>query len=158
MAASYAWLPAGGLDWRQDIGPAARHWFPTPWLEGLPLAPWAALVLSPLGALPDRLATAALNGASVVALALAIRGLGGRDWLAIPLLVSPFGFAMFYNGQTDALVLCGVLLMNGFDLLVLAMKPQVALGVMVSRIRRAGRAWPAYLAPLLVAGAVSLII
>src|SRR5688572_497066 len=67
---SYVWLPIGGLDWRSTIGPATRVWFTEPWAQGWPVAPWAPLLISPLGGLPDRLATALLNGASVVALAV----------------------------------------------------------------------------------------
>jgi hypothetical protein len=62
------------------------------------------------------------------------------------------------NGQTDALILAGLLLVNGFDLLILIIKPQVAFGVIISRVRRAGRAWPVYLAPPAIGGVVSLII
>jgi|SRR5579859_1250726 len=158
MVGSYLWLPAGGLDWRHDIAPAARSWFSAPWLKGLPLLPWAGLLLSPLGALPDRIATALVNGVSVIALGLVVRAMGGRDWMAIPLLASPFGYYMFGNGQTDCLVLAGLLLTNGLDLLVLILKPQVAFAVVVSRVRRAGPRWPVYLAPLAVVLALSLVV
>ena len=155
---SYVWLPLGGLDWRSTIGPATRFWFTEPWAQGWPVAPWAPLLISPLGALPDRLATALLNGASVVALAVVIRRLGGRDWLAIPLLVSPLGFWLCRNGQVDAVILLSLLVTNGLELLIVIAKPQVAVGVVVSRLRRAGPRWPVYLAPLLVGGLLSLVI
>jgi hypothetical protein len=155
---SYVAWPQGGFDWRNDIGPAARRWWPAPWTEGLPLLPWAAVLLSPLGALPDRAATAVVNGASVVALAAAIRALGGREGMVVPLVVSPLGYYMFGNGQTDALILAGLALPRGGDLLVLALKPQVALGVVVPRLRQAGRRWPFYVLPLLIGVAISLIV
>ena len=158
IGASYVWLPNGGLDWSHDIGPSVRAWFPAPWLKGLPLLPWAALLLSPLGALPDRVATALVNGASVIALAVTIRKMGGRDWMAIPLLVSPFGIYMFGNGQTDCLILAGVTLSGGLDLLIVILKPQVALGVMMPRLRRADRHWWAYLAPLAIVLGLSLLV
>ena len=156
--ASYLFLPLGGLDWRNDIAPGARHLWPAPWTEGLPLLPWAALILAPLAALPDRLATALLNAGSVVALALVIRSFGGRDWMAIPLLASPFGFWLFSNGQTDTIILAGLLLPKGADLLILALKPQVAFGVVVARLRQSGKHWPRYLAPLAVMLALSLAV
>lgn len=49
---SWFLFPEGGFDWRNDIGPGARHWWPAPWEEGLIMAPWGALLLSPLGNLP----------------------------------------------------------------------------------------------------------
>ncbi len=77
---SFFIFPEGGFDWRNDIGPGIRHWWTNPWEEGLILAPWGAMILSPLGALPDRIATALTNGLSVIILALVARKLGGPDW------------------------------------------------------------------------------
>jgi hypothetical protein len=155
---SWLYLPNGGRDWSADIAPAARAWWPAPWLEGLPLLPWAALLLSPLGALPDRIATALLNGASVIALALVLKRLGGSPWLVFPLLISPMGYWLFTNGQTDTLILAGLLFFNGLDPLILVLKPQVAVGAIVARLRRAGARWWAYLAPLAVVGVLSLVV
>ena len=155
---SWLLLPSGGFDWRNYIGPAARHWWPSPWLEGLPLAPWAAMLLSPLGGLPDRLATTITNSASVVILALVIRQFGGPEWLAIPLLVSPFGYWLFSNGQTDCLLLGGLLFFNGLDPLVLVLKPQLAVGAIVSRVRRAQASRINYLSPIAITTVLSLVI
>lgn len=158
MALSWYWSPDGGYDWLEDIGPAARAWWPAPWLEGFPLLPWAALLLSPLGALPDRLATALVNGANVILLALVLRRFGGSPWLVFPLLLSPLGYYLFRSGQTDVLLLSGLLFFNGLDPLLLVLKPQLAAGVLVARLRRAGPAWPRYLAPLAVVGGLSLVV
>jgi hypothetical protein len=161
MLASWIWLPEGGFDWRRDIGPAARQWWPTPWragVNGLPLMPWAALLLSPLGGLPDRVATTVTNGLSVIVVALSLRRFGGPDWMALPVLATPIGYWLFRNGQTEWLMLTGLLFYNGLDVLVLILKPQVAAGVIVSRLRRAGAHWLAYLLPALIMGVVSLII
>ena len=91
FAGSLYLFPQGGFDWRNDIGPGARHWWPAPWDEGLILAPWGAMILSPLGGLPDRIATALTNGFSVIIIALVARRLGGPAWIAIPVLISPAG-------------------------------------------------------------------
>lgn len=156
---SWFWLPKGGLDWRDDIAPAARAW-QAPWAEGLPLIPWAAVALWPLAQLPDRLATAIVNGASVVALGLVVRRLGGKDWYAIPLMLTPFGYWMMGNGQTDCLILAGLLAPRGLDVVILITKPQVAVGAIVARLRQANtwRDRVLYLAPAAVALVVSLII
>ena len=158
IVGSWVYLPSGGRDWREDIAPAGRAWWPAPWAEGMPLLPWAALLVSPLAALPDRLATALLNGASVIALALVVRRLGGSPWLVFPLLISPLGYWLFVNGQTDTLILAGVLMFNGLDPLILVLKPQVAAGVIVARLRRAGAGWAAYVAPLAIVGGLSLVV
>jgi hypothetical protein len=158
IVGSWFWLPTGGRDWREDIAPAARAWWPAPWLEGLPLLPWAAMLLSPLATLPDRMATALLNGASVIALALVLRHLGGSAWLVFPLLISPMGYWLFTNGQTDTLILAGLLIFNGLDPLILMLKPQVAAGAIIARLRRVGAAWGRYLAPLAVVLVLSLLV
>ena len=151
-------FPQGGFDWRHDIGPGARHWWPAPWDEGLILAPWGATILSPLGGLPDRIATAFTNGLSVIIFALVARKLGGPAWIAIPVLISPAGYWLFQNGQTEWLVLAGLLFLNGFDLLFLMLKPQVAIGVLIPRLKRSGDRWKQYLLPGVVVFAVSLVI
>lgn len=156
--ASWVYLPEGGNDWHNDIGPAARNWWPAPWEEGLPLLPWAAMLLSPLGGLPDRIATAFTNSASVVILAMVMRSLGGKDWIAIFLLATPSGYWLFRNGQTDCLILGGLLLFNGLDPLILILKPQVAAGAIVPRLGRASEYKANYLVPLAVVGTLSLLI
>jgi hypothetical protein len=156
--ASWLWLPLGGRDWHNDIGPGARRWWPDPWTEGLPLAPWAALILSPLGGIPDRVATAFTNGLSVIILALVAKRFNGPDWIAIPILISPPGWWLFTNGQTEWLMLSGLLMFNGLDILLVVLKPQVAVGVIVPRVRRAGARWFVYLAPALLFGLASFII
>lgn len=155
---SWVYLPEGGNDWRNDIGPSARQWWPAPWQEGLPLLPWAAMVLSPLGGLPDRLATALTNGASVIILALVVRYFGGHDWIAVVLLVTPSGYWLFKNGQTDCLILGGLLFFNGLDPLILVLKPQVAIGAIISRLRRAGNDGIGYLSPLVIVVILSLVV
>jgi hypothetical protein len=151
-------FPEGGFDWRNDIGAGARHWWPAPWEEGLVMAPWGAILLSPLGGVPDRVATALTNGLSVFVFALVARRFGGPDWIAIPVLISPPGYWLFYNGQTEWLVLLGLLFFNGLDVSLLLLKPQVALGVLVPRLRRAGDQWKLYILPGFLVFAISLIL
>ncbi len=122
------------------------------------MAPWGAMLLSPLGGLPDRVATAITNGLSVIIFALVARKFGGPDWIAIPVLISPPGYWLFANGQTEWLVLIGLLFFNGFDIAFLLLKPQVALGAIVPRLRRAGYLWKQYLLPSLIIFAISLLI
>ena len=156
---SWFWLPKGGLDWRDDIAPGARSWR-TPWAEGLPLVPWAAIAMWPLAQLPDRLATAIVNGASAVALGLVVRRLGGKDWYAIPLMLTPFGYWLMGNGQLDCLIFAGLLASRGWDAVILLTKPQVAIGTIAARISQVGswRKRAAYLIPASVAVALSLFI
>jgi hypothetical protein len=157
--ASWIVLPAGGYDWYWAFGPAARHWRPAPWLYDLPYLPWAALILAPLGALSDRLATAIVNAGSVLAMVAILRRYGGQAWLAVPLVLSPFAFQMFDLGQADLLILAGLLLSNGLDLIVIVIKPQVAAGAIAARLSRAGRRHVlAYVAPLIALSLVSLAI
>jgi hypothetical protein len=158
LVGSWFLFPDGGFDWRNDIGPGARTWWPSPWDEGLILAPWGALLLSPLGGLPDRFATALTNGLSVILFALVARRFGGPDWIAIPVLISPPGYWLFYNGQTEWLVLVGLLFFNGLDVAFLALKPQVALGVFLPRLKRAGDQWKQYVLPGFLIFAISLLI
>lgn len=157
---SWILLPEGGFDWHNDIGPSTRRWWTTPFevgANGLPLAPWAALLLSPLGGLPDRVATALTNSITVLVVALVVRRFGGPDWLALPVLLTPTGFWLFRNGQTEWLMLLGLLFFNGLDTLLLILKPQVAVGAIVSRIRRADKLWWVYLAPLVVMTLISFV-
>jgi hypothetical protein len=116
-------LPEGGLDMRDDIIPALHNW-KMPWKEGTPLFPWAVLMLMPLRLFSARLATALINGLSVILLALLVRRYQGNMLLVIPITLSPLGYWLFSTGQTDALVLAGMLLPPGLDLLFF-WKPQV---------------------------------
>jgi hypothetical protein len=159
---SWVLLPIGGFDWRHFFGPAGRDWHPAPWLHGVPYLPWAALGMAPLAWLPDRLASALVNGLSVVAMVAILRRHNAPAWLAAPLLLSPFGYFLFINAQTDVLILAALLLPAGYDALVLAVKPQVAAGLLLARFAKASRvsarAALAYLAPLALMGLVSLIV
>jgi hypothetical protein len=120
---SWITMPKGGLDMRQDILPSLWHWR-APWEEGVPLFPWATLILMPLRFFTPREATAIVNGLSVMLICLLIKRFEGNVLLTIPVMLSPFGYWLFVTGQTDAIVLAGVLLPAGFDLL-LFWKPQV---------------------------------
>jgi len=73
-------------------------------------------------------------------------------------LASPFGFWMFRNGQTDCLILGGLLFFNGLDPLIFALKPQVAIGALVARFKRAGVDRWRYVMPFVLALVVSLVI
>jgi hypothetical protein len=128
-------LPEGGWDWRYAYAPAARIWW-APWTQGLPLMPWASIVLIPLAALPDRLATALVNGFGVIALSLVIRRLGGKDWYAIPVMLTPFGYWLTGIGQVDTLLFAALLLSGGLDVILLITKPQVAAGAIVARLKQ----------------------
>jgi len=158
LVGSWFLFPEGGFDWRNDIGPGVRHWWPAPWDEGLILAPWGALLLSPLGGLPDRIATAICNSLSVILFALVARRFGGPDWIAIPVLISPPGYWLFYNGQTEWLVLIGLLFFNGLDIPLLLLKPQVAIGAFLPRLRRAGSQWKQYVLPGFIIFIISVLI
>lgn len=150
-------MPDGGFDWRNDIGPATRN-LNAPWREGLPLPPWAAVYLAPLGALPDNVATAVLNGVGVLLLALVAVRFGGPPWAAVLALLTPAGYFLFENGQTDALILAGVLLPAGLAPVVLILKPQLAIGAIVAILGKAKGRRRETLAPLAAVGLVSLVV
>ncbi len=120
---SWMVMPEGGLDMRNDILPSLWNW-KVPWEEGMPLFPWATLILMPLRLFTARAATALLNAFSVVLIALLIKRFNGNVLLTVPVMLSPIGDRLFTTGQTDALILAGVLLPAGFDLLFF-WKPQV---------------------------------
>ena len=121
---SWMALPSGGLDMREDILPSLVNWR-APWEEGTPLFPWAIIVLMPLKFLTPRMATALVNGISVILMASVIKKIHGNPLLTIPVMVSPFGYWLFVTGQTDVIVLASLLLPAGYDLF-LFWKPQVA--------------------------------
>lgn len=129
---SWMVLPNGGIDMRNDILPSLWNW-KLPWEEGTPLFPWATLVLMPLRLFSARFATSSLNFISVILVALLIRRYGGNILLAIPVMLSPFGYKLFTTGQTDALVLASIFLPAGLDLL-LFWKPQVIAHIYWSRV------------------------
>ena len=131
---SWQVMPNGGLDMRDDILPSLHNWR-TPWVEGTLLFPWATLVLMPLGFFAPRIATALINCLSVYILAFLIRKFKGNILLVIPIMISPFGRMLFFNGQTDAIVLASILLPAGFDLL-LFWKPQVLAHAYWVRVRK----------------------
>jgi hypothetical protein len=141
---SFVSLPHGGGDWQRDIGRAARHWWPTPWELGLPIPPWGALLLAPIALLPDRWATSLTNGLSVIVFALGARRLKAPHWIALLVLGTPFGLWMFINGQTEWLVLIGLLVPAGFDLIFILLKPQVAGWLVFSRLRASPLTWKHY--------------
>lgn len=155
---SWFFLPEGGFDWRNDIGPAARSWWPNPWIHGFPQAPWAAALVSPLASAPDRLATALTNGFCMLVLAAVARRYRGPEWTAILVYLTPAGYWFFVNGQTEWLALLGLTFYNGLDPILLLIKPQVAAGVLVPRIARAGDSWKKYLLPGAIIVAFSIIV
>jgi len=135
---SWAALPNGGLDMRNDILPALKNWR-MPWAEGTPLFPWAVLVLMPLRLFSPANATIAVSFASVILTAAAIRRMGGDILLTIPVFVSPVGYWMIHTGQTDALMLGAFLLLpHGYDLLFF-WKPQVLLHALWARVMQRPR-------------------
>lgn len=116
-------FPDGGLDMRDDILDSLIHWR-VPWEEGTPLLPWFTLILFPLRYFSARLATALINAGSVILTAFLLRRYKGNALLTLPITISPVGYWLFSTGQTDALILAGVFLPAGLDLL-LFWKPQV---------------------------------
>jgi hypothetical protein len=130
---SWQLMPTGGLDMREDILPSLLHW-KTPWVEGMPLFPWATLVLMPLRLFSPRLATSLINLISVIIIALVIRKYKGNMLFVIPIILSPVGKSLIFNGQTDAIILTSLLLPAGVDLVFL-WKPQVLMHAFWVRLR-----------------------
>ena len=94
----------------------------------------------------------------VLVLALVARRFDWPGWIAIPVFASPIGYWIFINGQIEWLALSGLLFVNGFDILVLLTKPQVAIGAVVPRFKTQTAQRIAYLTPALLLGAVSLFV
>src|SRR5436305_1139331 len=91
-------LPEGGNDWIRGAALAARDWWPAPWLHNFPLAPWGALLFSPVATAPDRLGTVIGNFLSVIVLAMVIRRFGGPDWIVVLVMLTPAGYFLLING------------------------------------------------------------
>jgi len=146
---SWFGMQSGGLDMRDDILPSLINWL-APWKEGTPLFPWAVIMLMPFRFFTPRMATAVMNAVSVILLSMIIRRYKGNMLLSIPLLFSPMGYGLIFNGQTDVLVLAGLLLPPGMDLL-LFWKPQVTLHAFWNRARRSLKVY-------LVSGGILMIV
>jgi hypothetical protein len=143
FTASLWLLPEGGVDFRNDIRPAT-HNLNAPWLEGLPLPPYAAVLLWPVGIPAAQVGTALMNGVSVLAVAAVLRKYRAPEWTAFPILISPVGYYMWLCGQTDWLVLSGLLFWGGFDIFLFTFKPQMAFVVAITRakMRPLSTLWP----------------
>ena len=152
--ASWHYLPDGGSDW-SNIYVAIRQWWVAPSEHAWPVLPWAAILLSPLGGASGRIATTLTNSLSVLLLAKLIRRFGGPEWMVVFVLLTPPGFWELTLGQIDVLVLSGLLFFNGLDPLIYLLKPQVAFGVLLPRLRRAGIT---YLLPLVGMVCISLVV
>lgn len=158
FAGSLVLLPNGGQDWRNAMVPAAHAWWPEPWESAIPYPPYLGIILSPLGGLPFREGTAINNVAAVIVVALVIHRFGGPWWGVVVVFLTPSGIWHFANGQVDWLALAGLFWFNGLDLVFFMLKPQVALWVVVARLRRAGASWWRYLSPASAMLATSLVI
>jgi hypothetical protein len=157
---SWIWGPQGGYDWHNFFAIAARNWWPNPWayIKDFPYVPWTGLLLSPLGGVTDQLATTITNTMSVIVMACVAKHLGGPSWVVVPVLLSPPGYWLFSTGQVDGLILSGLLFFNGLDLVIIAIKPQLAIGVFIARLKRSKGQWLRYLAPAVLVGVLSLLI
>jgi hypothetical protein len=133
MLYSYIRLPMGGNDWRNYFAIVGQEWWPNPYehVGSFPYPPWIGLLLSPLAALPNRVASVLTNGLSVLILANVAKRFGGASWLVIPVWLTPAGFWYIINGQADWLCWLGLLFFNGFDLVLLGLKPHTAFAVIV---------------------------
>lgn len=146
---SWLGMPDGGLDMRNDILPSLLNWR-EPWKEGTPLFPWFIAILFPLRFFSAQAATAIVNALSIILVALLLRKYKGNPLLTIPIVSFPMiGLGLFKNGQTDALVLAGLLLPPGFDLLFF-WKPQVVAHIFWVRAQ-------GYIKTYLIAGGVIFI-
>jgi hypothetical protein len=158
MVWSWFDLPLGGYDWRMAFAPSVRHWMVEPWASGSLILPWGNIFLTPLATMPDHIATVITNGLTVFVFVLVARRFNAPEWLALILLVSPMGYFLFVNGQVDFLIWIGLLMFNGLDLIFLTIKPQIALGILIPRLRRAESRWLRYLAPLTILTLFSVFI
>lgn len=129
-------------DWSMFFRPAAEAVFHrvSPYsVSGFYSPPWVALGFVPLALLPNIIAHAILPLMAIAAWIAVARHLGATPFAMALLLVSPPVFISIYNGQLEWLVFMSLLLPARWGLLLVAVKPQVGLGIAVWFIAEAWR-------------------
>jgi hypothetical protein len=121
------------IDWRMAFWPALQTWFSgqDPYASPLFISPpWLLPIIAPLGLLPPEWGAIGMNLLAVSGLiALCFRL--GKPWVALLVGVSfIFVFALL-DGNVEGLVLWGLAIAGPAGLLLLSVKPQVAILVAV---------------------------
>lgn len=148
----------GGIDWEVFREAGRRVWTGQP-LYGELLSshgyfynpPWVAVILAPLGLLPFRWGWAILSTATLLLVAAVMHRWQGGPGRRILALLSPPVLYIVLHGETDGMVLAGVLLPQEWWALVALSKPQVTIGLVF------GVARSRWLAAAAITGAVLLI-
>lgn len=137
-------LPVG-IDWRDTYRPAALAMLrgESPFsVEIYYAAPWALVPLMPMAVMPYALGRALTFVLGLAAFAYAGHRLGGRGWTLVIFMCSAAVVGCLNNGNIEWMPLLGAVLPPQWGLILLAVKPQVGVGLgafwMVTIWRREG--------------------
>src|SRR5258708_24612980 len=121
------------FDWRIDFWPALQAWLSgkDPYSVRLFVSPpWLLPLITPFGLLPPAWGALAMNLVALSGLiALSIRL--GKPWVALMVGVSTVFMYVILDGNVEGYVLWGLALGGPVGLLLLSIKPQVAMLVAV---------------------------
>ncbi len=127
-------LPQVSIDWVYGFRPAVLDLLHgrSPYYERAfysPTPPWILVALTPIALLPERVGSAAWFALSVIAIGWA----GWRAklplWVLVAYFLSPPVIAGLRNGQIDGLLVLGAFLPPQWGLFLIAVKPQLGLGL-----------------------------
>lgn len=143
--------PLVGNDWRFSFGPAARNWR-QPYRVNFHNPPWAAVLLFPIAALPERMGVAINAGIALGVTLWFVRRQGG-GWLAmLTTVLSPPFFALVFAGNIDWLPMLGLILGGAWSAPLLVIKLQTTGLAAFLYFKRAGFRWRFWLPLLGVVG------
>ncbi len=120
------------LDWHHTYRPAALAVIEGESPYTVPIyyaAPWAAWLLIPIAILPTEVGRAVIFLAGVAAYAYIAHRLGARPFALVVFLCSAAVIGCLINGNIEWLPLLGVVMPPQVGLLLLAIKPQVGIGL-----------------------------
>ena len=120
-------------DWRMAFWPAVQAWLSghDPYSGGMFLSPpWLLPLIAPFGLLPPAWGAVGMN---VVALSglIALSARLGKPWVVLLVGVSSVFMYVILDANVEGYVLWGLALGGPVGLLLLSVKPQVAMGVAV---------------------------
>lgn len=125
------YLPVG-LDWRDTYRPAALAMLngESPFsVEIYYAAPWALVLLMPFAMMPYEIGRAGVFVLGLAAFAYVGYRMGARRWTMALFLCSAAVVGCLNNGNIEWMPLLGIVLPPQFGLILLAVKPQVGVGL-----------------------------
>jgi hypothetical protein len=131
FAAVVKFLPVG-LDWRDTYRPAALAMLrgESPFsVEIYYAAPWALIPLMPFALMPYAIGRAGVFVLGLAAFAFTAHRMGARGWVMVVFLCSAAVVGCLNNGNIEWMPLLGIVLPPQLGLVLLAVKPQVGVGL-----------------------------